>query len=143
MTAQGVMQKDTTIKMSEYWQEQLSAMPYLSSKYPKLQFTYTTYQYREARQDSRPAQDQEQAHRRREEEEEGPDPGHLLCLCRAEQEEATTNRHGAASEHPELGSGSLAAAQLRSSESIVERASTAEQRRQDEPKMKGEHYVNS
>ena len=34
MTAQGVMQKDTTIKMSEYWQEQLAAIPYLSSKCP-------------------------------------------------------------------------------------------------------------
>ena len=96
MTAQGVMQKDTTIKMSEYWQEQLSAMPYLSSKCTKLQFTYTTYQYREARQDSRPAQDQEQAHRRREEKEKGPDLGLLLRLPGEQEEAVTGTRDGAA-----------------------------------------------
>ena len=33
MTAEGEAQKNEAIKMSEYWQEQLKSMPYLSCKY--------------------------------------------------------------------------------------------------------------
>ena len=32
MSADGLMQKDQTIKMTEYWEEQLKAMPYLTRK---------------------------------------------------------------------------------------------------------------
>ena len=34
MTGEGEMLKSQSIKMTEYWQEQLAAMPYLSSKCP-------------------------------------------------------------------------------------------------------------
>ena len=36
MSAEGVMQKDQTIKMTEYWEQQLKDMPYLSRKCPML-----------------------------------------------------------------------------------------------------------
>ena len=32
MSADGMMQKDQTIKMTEYWEQQLKAMPYLTRK---------------------------------------------------------------------------------------------------------------
>ena len=33
MTSDGLMQKDETIKMTEYWEQQLKGMPYLTRKY--------------------------------------------------------------------------------------------------------------
>ena len=32
MSADGLMQKDQTIKMTEYWEQQLKAMPYFTRK---------------------------------------------------------------------------------------------------------------
>ena len=42
MTGEGEMMKSQAIKMSEYWAEQLKAMPYLSSKYNLLSIAQMT-----------------------------------------------------------------------------------------------------
>ena len=38
VSSEGVAMKDATIRMSEYWSEQLDAMPYLSRKYRLISF---------------------------------------------------------------------------------------------------------
>ena len=45
MSAEGVIGQQESIKISQFWEEQLKAMPYLSSKYPlttRLNFVFTT-----------------------------------------------------------------------------------------------------
>ena len=90
------MIKDQSIKMSEYWEEQLKAMPYLSSKCPKIYMTYLTYLFRKARKDIGFAQDQEQAHSRKEEEKDGANKGQLRRLYGKQEEAPAWTRHGAA-----------------------------------------------
>ena len=45
MSAEGVIGQQKSIKISQFWEEQLKAMPYLSSKYlltTRFNFVYTT-----------------------------------------------------------------------------------------------------
>ena len=51
MTGEGEMLKSQAIKMSEYWAEQLKAMPYLSSKYKLLSIAHMISLNRETRKD--------------------------------------------------------------------------------------------
>ena len=81
MTGEGEMMKSQAIKMSEYWAEQLKAMPYLSSKYKLLSIAHMISLNRKTWKDPGPAQDQKQAHSRLEEEKEGANQGHLLELA--------------------------------------------------------------
>ena len=96
MTGEGEMMKSQAIKMSEYWAEQLKAMPYLSSKYKLPSIAHMTSPTREAGQDAGPAQDQEQAHSRLEEEKEGANQGHLLELAGKQVETSAGTWYGAA-----------------------------------------------
>ena len=96
MTGEGEMMKSQAIKMSEYWAEQLNAMPYLSSKYKLLSITHMKILNWETWKDPGPAQDQKQAHIRLEEEKEGANQGHLLELAGKQVEASAGTWYGAA-----------------------------------------------
>ena len=85
MTTEGEAQKEQSIKISQYWEEQLKAMPYLSCKC-HLHLSYILVHnsasvkfisnlspiwYREGRQDDPPAEGKIEADPERQEEEEG------------------------------------------------------------------------
>ena len=96
MTGEGEMIKSQSIKMSEYWAEQLKAMPYLSSKYKLLCIANMTSLNRKTCKDPGPAQDQKQAHSCLEEEKEGANQGHLLELAGEQAETSAGTWYGAA-----------------------------------------------
>ena len=78
MAADGEMQKEETIAISKFWEEELKAMPYLSCKYHS--FVYNNiliFLYREERQDDPPPQAELEEDHRQQEAEEGRHPGHL------------------------------------------------------------------
>ena len=62
MTGEGEARKNETIKISEFWAEELKAMPYLSRKcLLLLSFLFSKYSYRKARQDAASSEGQQQA----------------------------------------------------------------------------------
>ena len=131
MTAEGEMVKSQSIKMSEYWEEQLKAMPYLSSKCSLIKLNNPTYIYRKARKDFGPAQDQEQADSRKEEKKDGAYQGQLCGLYGFQEEAAASTRHVAATKHPEPSSGSSAAFEFWTYHLSAKRAEAAERRKNE------------
>ena len=94
MTAEGERGQRESIEISQYWQEQLSAMPYLSCKYLILTIHHCILINREERQDHPPPQVQVQEDPARTQEEKDPHPGHILRL-QGVQEEADADAEGA------------------------------------------------
>ena len=87
MTVEGEAGLKESIQMSQYWEEQLKAMPYLSSKY-LLIFQYNVHIiYREKRQDAASAEGEIQASAMWPEEEEDCNSRHF-CRIQGLEEEA-------------------------------------------------------
>lgn len=78
MTTAGERGQLESIKISEYWEEQLKDMPYLSRKCQPFSTSSSFLSSRQARQDVAPAEGQVEALPERPQEEEDPSARHLL-----------------------------------------------------------------
>ena len=122
--------------MSEFWEEQLSSMPFMSCKYSLLASLFImNFEHREKREDFAPTQGQIQADSLDEEEEKDRNLGHLRPIQGEQEEAGTIEQYGPICEHTELGPWSPAAPQLRSYRSNLDGSRSKGQGCQNEFEM--------